>query len=118
MGSAKATWDEKRPNDIYAAGQCEGLIEGWMDGIDGAILTKGNTAVALQIKRTQITDSWDVANALIKHLQQVPLDGGKPADEVLRNILVDHNLITLSPYIMPATGPGSDTNVQSISGSQ
>jgi hypothetical protein len=117
-GSAKARWDERRPNDIYAAGQCEGFIEGWMDGIDGAILTKGSTAIVLQIKRAQITDSWDVANALVKHLQQVPLDGGKPADEVLRNILADNNLITVTPYIMPATGPGSEANVQSTSGSQ
>lgn len=117
-GTTKGKWDGRRPEDIYSSGQCEGFIEGWMDGIDGAILTKGNTAVVLQLKRTQITDSWDVAAALVKHLQQVPLDAGKPADEVLRNILVDNNLITLTPYIMPATGPSSDANIQSTSGPQ
>ena len=89
-----------------------------MDGIDGAILTKGNTAVVLQLKRAQITDSWDVADALVKHLRQVPLDAGKPADEVLRNILADNNLITLTPHIMAATGPGSDASIQSTSRSQ
>lgn len=56
-GPSKGKWDGRRPEDIYASGECEGFIEGWMDGINGAILTNNKRPVSLQIKRSQIIDS-------------------------------------------------------------
>jgi len=106
-GATKGKWDGRRPEDIYASGQCEGFIEGWMDGIDGAILTNDKGPLLLQVKRSQIADSWTIAAALVKHLSAVPLDAGKPADTVLRNILIQNELITLTPYYKPA--PTGDT---------
>jgi hypothetical protein len=113
-GTAKGKWDGNRPEDIYASGQCEGFIEGWMDGIDGAILTNDKGPILLQIKRSQITDSWDIAAALVKHLNEVPLDAGKPADTVLRNILAQNDLITLTPYYKPTLN-GDSGDLQTTS---
>jgi hypothetical protein len=44
---SKGAYDQKHPDDIYQAGQCSGFIQGWLEGIDGAILNDGPSKLAL-----------------------------------------------------------------------
>lgn len=103
---ANGKWDERRPQDIYLAGQCNGFIQGWIEGIDGAILTRNNGYVTVQVKRSQIKDSWDIATALVKDMREQPLDSGKPADDVLSGILLSSGLLTLTPQFLSSGSQG------------
>lgn len=105
--SGKGKWDGKRPEAIYAAGQCEGFIEGWIAGINGSILNGKNGLVIVSVREDQIKSMWDIAQALAQHLKDAPLDSGKPADSVLQQILLDSGLITTSPA--PTASPTPST---------
>jgi hypothetical protein len=103
--NAKGQYAQKRPDDIYKAGQCSGFIEGWLEGLDGSILTgpsgSGVRLVAVTIKWNEIPGAWKIAAALQKDLQDTPLDSGKSADEILRKILLANGLIEQKPYVVP-----------------
>ncbi len=101
--SSRGKWDGKRPDDVYAAGQCEGFIEGWIQGLDGSILRQEDKFVIVRIRQDQIKTMWDIAVALVKHLDGNPLDSGKPADTVLQKILLENGLINTEPVFMPTT---------------
>jgi hypothetical protein len=97
--NSKGKWDGKRSEDVYLSGQCEGFIEGWIEGISGSVLPYNGKPVSVRVKTEQLKDNWTVADALNSHLKAHPLDSGKSADEVLRTILLANELSDLQPYI-------------------
>jgi hypothetical protein len=103
--NVKGQYEQKRPDDIYKAGQCSGFIEGWLEGLDGSILTappgSSTRLVVVTIKWSAIPDSWKIAAALQKDLRDSPLDSGKSADEILRKILLANELIEQKKYVVP-----------------
>lgn len=95
----KGKYNSKKPEAIYKSGQCAGFIEGWLAGIDGAILTLSADKLAvISVKTSQIKSYWDVATALQNYLASHPLDKGKPADVVLQQVLIDAGLLTATAY--------------------
>lgn len=119
--NAKGKWEGKRPDDVFAVGQCEGFLEGWMEGIDGSILSGKNGPVLVSVKRDQIHSAWDVAVALIDHVRDTPLDSGKAADTVLQSMLLESGLLSASPAPPGGDSPTSqrcEAVLESFKGSQ
>lgn len=116
---SKGKYDKKHPDNIYKAGQCSGYIQGWMEGLDRAFLVstseKSPAIVEVSVKWSEIPDIWKIAAAVQKDLQNTPLDSGKPADTILRKVLVANGLMDLKPYNIPSSGnvkcpPPTSTN--------
>jgi len=98
----ESKYDSKHPADIYAAGQCEGYLQGWLEEIDGKAFTQNGKPVIATVKWSQVPNSmFTIAAALAKHLKDVPLDAGKPAAEVLRDLIYQNDLLTMAPYSDP-----------------
>lgn len=107
--NVKGKWDGKKPEDVYATGQCEGFLEGWIAGIDGAILNDKGTFYVVTVKHDQIANVWAIADALSKHLADKPLEGGKPADTVLQDILATNGLLNVQA-VNPTAAPDQTLN--------
>jgi len=103
--NSKGKWEGKRPEDIYGVGQCEGFLEGWVDGIDGTILRGKNGLLLVSVKRDQIKSMWDIATTLADYLKTHPLESSKPVDSVLQEILQESGLLTARPYQNPGSAP-------------
>lgn len=100
----KGKFDNKRTDDIYASGQCDGFIEGWLQGVDQAVFFSGEKSVVITIKWDQLPKSmFTIANALDQYLKANPLESGKPADIVLIQVLRQSRLLSTTPYVSPTS---------------
>jgi hypothetical protein len=107
--NSKGKFDGKRTDDIYAAGQCEGFIEGWLQGIDQGVYTVDSKSYVVTIKWKELPPSmFTIGAALTKYLKENPLESGKPADKVLLTVLVKSDLLSAAPYIAPRASLASD----------
>ena len=99
----KGKYIQAHSEAIEASGQCEGFIEGWLEGIDGAILQLDGKAVVLSIKWSEMPGVWKIYIALRQHLENTPLDSGKSADTVLQKVLRTNGLINLQSFTPPVS---------------
>jgi hypothetical protein len=99
-------------NDLYQTGACVGYFEGMMDGMDntGGWRRSDGTVGTFQIKRASITSSWDVIRAFYEYVDATPLAKGKPAWNVLQQVLITNGLGSFTPEAPPETQVSSLSN--------
>lgn len=101
--SEKGKYIEAHPKAIYSMGQCEGFLEGWLQGIDGAIVQSDGKAATLYIRWGELPSMWKIAGALTQHLKETPLDSGKSADSILLKVLRANGLIEVKAFVAPTS---------------
>lgn len=85
--------------DLYQTGVCFGYFTGLIDGMDntGGWQLSDKSIAAFQIKREAINSTWDVIRAFYDYVDANPLAKGKPAWNVLQNVLTTNGLATFVP---------------------
>src|SRR5579872_2401368 len=80
--------------DLYQTGICFGYFTGLIDGMDntGGWQMADKTVGAFHIKRESINSTWDVVRAFYAYVEANPLSNGKPAWNVLQNVLTTNGL--------------------------
>jgi hypothetical protein len=83
-------------------GQCVGFLRGWIEGSDGTTYQESNGIyVRITIKRDHIKDMAIVADYLLQYLVKHPEAQEKVADDVLRKVLHERGLLSLSMVQIP-----------------
>ena len=94
--------DTTKPQDILKVGQCVGFLKGWIEGSDGTTYQESNGAyVRITIKRDHIKDMGEVADYLLHYLAKNLNAQDKAADDVLRKVLHEQGLLSLTMVQVP-----------------
>ena len=89
--------DKSKTADLLKVGQCIGFLKGWIEGADGTTYQEGNGAyVRVTIKRDHIKDVSFLADDLLSYLARNPYAKDKAADDILRKVLHEKGLLSLS----------------------